>query len=427
MQNHKKDSVFFAHSFEKERPTWSAISDEDVAEWFHKLLAKRWIVRSGKLAEAQPITDKVIEHLNESKALISVFTRRFKIEGPDDRYLPSPWLLTECAYARGQFRHHEYHMVAGFRERGVSLDALGMLSSNGMEFPQFDREHLDRDKQTFNQYLDDLERRIRRGVPGQLAFDPEYYHQTALHKIYLVYRNGFGTVQNIVDIVIKDADRFMMESQGKIQHRLWTHFGEIPSIPQMLTVPIHQRKHHAFLHGMLCMRNGHRMDTLLGVEETARKGSSCRVAMRFLDKNRQPFKVKENDVLRYQYAWGIPNMFPVNEEDMPQAASGSTEPTYCMAELDANHGKIDNVTLELRFEREAHAGLRRELFDKSPFVRFGRGPLKDTEWSQPSATQAITGNPDELDMWYERYIVTNKELVKRMVIFWRPSSKKSQL
>jgi hypothetical protein len=425
MTTSKKDSIFFAHSFEKTTPLWSNITDEDVANWFHKLLSRRWNVRSGKLAEAQPIADKVVDQLNEAKALFSVFTRRHKVDDSNDKYLPSPWLLTECAYARGLFRHHDYHAVAGFREKGIDLAALGMLASGGMEFPEFERENLERDKPRFNQYLDDLERRIQRGAPGQLALDPQYYHQTSLHKIYLVYRNGFGTVHNIVDIVIRDAERLMVDKQGKIDHRIWTHFGEIPAVSQMLSVPVHQRKNQAFFHGMLCTRNGRRMDTVLGIEETARQDSACQVGLRFFDKNRQPFKLKDNDVLRYQYAWGLPGMFPVNEEDMPEPTSAEKE--YCMAELDPNHGIIDNVVLEVRFEREAHGFHKRELFDKSPFYRFGRGPLKRTEWTPAAATDVVHGDPDEFDIWYDRYLVRHKKLEKRLAIFWRPSSRRNQL
>lgn len=425
MRASKKNSIFFAHSFDDKVPAWSTVTDEDVAKWFHKLLSRRWQVNTGKLAEAQPITDKVVQQLNDSRGLLSVFTRRHEVDGVGGGFLPSPWLLTECAYAKALFRHHEYHAIGGFREKGIALSALGMLSAGGMEFPEFEREYLERDKLKFNQYLDFLERTMQRGTLGQLALDPQYYHQTSLHKIYLIYRNGFGTVHNIVDIVVRDAERLMVDNQGKIYHRMWTHFGEIPPITQMLAVPVHQRKNKAFFHGMLCTANGRRMDTVLGVEEIGRQDSACRVGMRFFDKNRQPFKLKENDVLRYQYAWGIPGMFPVNEEEVPD--SNSDETRYCMAELDANHGPINDVKLEVRFEREAHGFHKRELFDKSPFVRFGRGPVKHTEWSPATDTDIIHGDPDEFDIWYDRYVIRHKNLAKRLAIFWRPSSRKNQL
>lgn len=422
-----KDTIFFAHSFEKEKPSWSDKTDAEVAAWFQRLLQRRWKVLSGKVPEARPIADKIIEGVSESKAMISLFTRRHKVEGTDN-YLPSPWLLCECSYAQAFFRHHGFHAVAGFRERGVDPDSLAMLSVSGMEFPEFDRDNLERDKQIFNKYLDDLERRIHAGPSAQSLLEPDIYAQTTLHKIYLIYRNGFGTVHNIVDIVIKDAERFMVELQGRIPHRIWTHFGEIPALSEMLRVPIHKRKNEPFLHGILDTHKNEPIGTSLDFSEEKRRSSSVQFWIRFLDASRQPLKVKANDTLRYQYAWGIPGMFKVNEEDLqPPVGSAIDAKTYCLAELDANYGPIERVRLELRFEREARDGLTRQLFSKRPFVRFGQGHVKDSVWGQPHEVKVLTGDPDEFDMWYERFVVNEKNLAKRVQVAWRPSSKKNEL
>jgi hypothetical protein len=424
----KKDAVFFAHSFDKETHPWSKIPDAQVAAWFEELLSKRWRVLSGKLAEARSIGEKVTDAVDDSKAIVALFTRRHKVESGSETYLPSPWLLCECSYALGRFKYQESHTVAGFREKGVEPSSLAMLSIGGMEFPEFDREQLERDRPIFNQYLDHLERRILTGPSGQGSLDPDSYVQTALHKIFLIYRNGFGTVHSVVDIVIKDADRFMVEHQGKIHHRLWTHYGKIPNLAEMLKVPVHMRKNQAFFHGMLDTHRNRRIETSLDITETGRKSSTAKFSIRFMDANQQPLKVKANDTLRYQYAWGIPGMFPVNEEDLPEVVGDIVDnKTYCLAELDANHGKIDRVKLELRFEREARDGQRRDLFSKSPFVRTGRGPINDTDWGQPRPSAAIVGDPAEFDMWYERYAVEMKNFEKRIAIAWRPSSKKYQL
>jgi len=397
-----KDTVFFAHSFEKEPILGSHISDAEVALWFEKLLKKKWNVISGKVAEARPINEKVTEAVNNSKALISLFTRRHKIADNSDSYLSSPWLLCECAYARGLFRHHDY-IVAGFREKGIDANSLGMISAGGMEFPVFDREYLDRDKPVFIKYLDDLEKRIQSGPLGQgvFDFDIDSYTQDSIHKIYLIYRNGFGTVHNIVDIVIKNADRFMNDNNGKIHHKIWTHFGDIPDLPTMLRVPVHKRKNEAFFHGILQSHKNSRIETYLDISEEKRSNSSCKFSVRFLDNNRNMLRVKANDTIRYQYAWGIPNMFPVIEADLASVNADIVDSkTYCLAELDPNHGKIANAKLELRFEREVRDGQRRELFSKSPFVRLGRGQVTDTIWGNPFDLQIHTGNPDEFDMWY---------------------------
>ena len=428
MKKKPKESIFFAHSFEKETLPGSVIGDLEVAAWFQDLLEKRWKVLSGKSAQARPITEKVEEALEDSKAIVGLFTRRHRLEGVEEKYIPSPWLLCECAYALGRHKYQDLHTVAGFRERGVDVNSLGMLAANGMEFPEFDRNHLDQDKGRFNNYLDDLEERIRFGPPGQHSIEPQTYIQVAVQKIFLIYRNGYGTVQNIVDIVIKDADRFMRENEGEIHHRIWTHVGAVPPLAEMLRVPVHKRKNEAFFQGILDTHRNKRIETYLDIAEEKRGGSSCKFAVKFLDTLGQPLKVKANDTLRYQYAWGLPNMFPLNEEEL-QPVTGNTvsASTYCLAEIDSNHGKIEHVKVELRFEREARSGQRRDLFSKSPFFRTGRGFANDPEWSAPRAATVVTGNPDEYDMWYERYCVELKSFEGRLCIAWRPSSKRHQL
>jgi hypothetical protein len=423
----QKDAIFFAHSFEKETTPWSKVTDSEVVAWFEKLLAKRWRVVSGKGPEARAIQDKVFDAVNDTRALVSLFTRRYQVANSTTSYLTSPWLLCECALALGMFRNHDHHVVAGFREKGISLDSLGMLAT-GMEYPEFDRENLERDRPIFNKYLDDLERRIKSGPTGQGSIDPDTYAQSQLHKIYLIYRNGFGTVHNIVDIVIKDADRFTHELHGTVPHRLWTHFGSIPPLSEMLRVPVHMRKNKAFFHGILDTHKNRRVHSQLEVKEESRRGTSVRFSIRFQEPDGQPLRVKVNDTLRYQYAWGLPQMFPVNEEELPDISGDLiTSKTYCLAELDANYGSIDRARLELRFEREARDGHESQLFSKSPFVRFGRGPAGDTDWGQPRQVKILSGDPDEFDMWYERYVVEAKEFGKRVAVAWRPSSSKHQL
>src|SRR5437660_8297219 len=100
----KKDAIFFAHSFDKETPTWSKVSDNEVSMWFENLLKKRWRVLSGKSTQARPIGDKVAEAVDESQAIVALFTRKHQMDSVASRFLPSLWVLCECAYALGRFR-----------------------------------------------------------------------------------------------------------------------------------------------------------------------------------------------------------------------------------------------------------------------------------------------------------------------------------
>ena len=425
--NAAKDAIFFAHSFDSDPPPWSSRSDAEVTAWFQKLLVKRWRVISGKGPEARSISAKVVDAVNESKALVALFTRRHEIVSPPGGFITSPWLISECALALGMFRYHNNHIIAGFREKGIDPKSLGILSSKDMEFPEFDRDHLDRDRSRFNKYLDDLESRIRLGPTGQAIIDPDIYIQARVHKIYLIYRNGFGTVHNIVDIAIRDAARFMDELHCSVPHRIWTHFGNLPALDEMLAVPVHMRKNKAFFHGILESHQSENIRSRLQINESSRRGNSVRLSIQLRDKAGQPLRVKVNDTIRYQYAWGLPNMFPVNEEQLPEVVGDRVDSkSYCLAELDANYGEIYRAKLELRFEREAHDSHDRHLFSKSPFVRFGTGPAGDTDWGPPRTVLSMNGDPDEFDMWYERYIVELTDFRKRMAVAWRPSRSRAE-
>jgi len=123
-------------------------------------------------------------------------------------------------------------------------------------------------------------------------------------------------------------------------------------------------------------------------------------------------------------------MFKVNEEELPPVNGNLVDAkTYCLAELDANYGPIERAKLELRFEREARDGLTRQLFSKAPFARYGLsyGHVKDTVWGQPHPVSILDGEPDEYDMWYERFLISEKNLIRRVSIAWRPSSSRFQL
>jgi hypothetical protein len=422
----KKDAIFFAHSFEKSTPTWSNVSDYEVSTWFENLLKKRWRVLSGKSNQARPIGEKVAEAVDDSRAIVAVFTRKHKIESSDERYVPSPWVLCECAYAQGRFKFAS-HIVAGFREKGVDPESLALLTISGMEFPEFERDRLDDFRIVFQTYLADLERRIREGGPGQVPlFTALPYRQVDLHKIFLIYRNGYATVQNITQIVIKDPERFLREYQSKVKHHIWTPRGTFPALATMQTVAVHRRKEEPFFHAILDSHRSKAMNTPLTVEEEDHSGDRISFAVGFSHPDGRPLKLKANDTIRYQYAWGLPGMFPTTEEQL-QAVHGAIvdSDTYCIAEAEANHGTIEHLRLDLRFEREARGGEKRELFSKSPFSSIGRG-YGHPEWSEPNSVLPAKGEPEEYDMWYEIYRLEINKFESRVRIAWRPSSKKRQ-
>jgi hypothetical protein len=297
-----------------------------------------------------------------------------------------------------------------------------------MEFPEFDRDRLDDFKNTFQGYLNDLEGRIRAGTPGQLPLPVDLpYAQVELHKIFLIYRNGYVTVQNITQIVIKDSERFSQEHQAKIKHEIWTPHGTFPPLLEMQAAPVHRRKQEPLFHAILDYHRGKPMHTPLRVEEVLHSGDSISFTVGFLDADGEPLKLKAHDTIRYQYAWGLPDMLPTEEEQLlPIQGAAVDERTYCVAHVEANHGLIERLLLDLRFEREARGGEKKELFSKSPFFSIGRGFARQPDWTEPRDVQPLKGVPEEYDMWYEIYRLDLRDFNSRVRVAWRPSSKKHQ-
>ncbi len=421
----KKDAVFLAHTFDDCPPSGSSVSDVEVAAWFEKLLKKKWRVLSGKTKQARPIGDKVADAVDDSRAIVGVFTRRFPMDEMGDRFVASPWVLCECAYALGRFRYAPY-IVAGFREKGVDPDSLAMLTVGGMEFPEFDRDNLEASKPEVLAYLNDLEARIHAGGLGQLPLPITLpYAQVRLEKIHLVYRNGYGTIQNITEMVIRDPERFLNEHQGSIRHRIRTYRGKLPPLMEMLETPVHQRKTAPFFHGILDYHRSKSMGTPLQVMPVEESTTDVAFAVGFVDEAGAPLRLKANDTVRYQYAWGLPGMFPAIEEDLAEVVRGQVDSdTYCLAEVTANHGRIEKVQLDIRFEREATGGRRREILSKSPFWQIGRGYEPNPVWSEPRPVPQVRGEQEEYDMWYEIFRLGLVDFDGRVRIAWRPASQK---
>jgi hypothetical protein len=422
----KKEAIFLAHSFDKESPPWSKVSDFEVSEWFENHLKKRWRVLSGKANQARPIGDKFAEAVDQARAIVAVFTRKHQLDSAPARFLPSPWVLCECAYALGRMKYTP-NIVAGFREKGVDPETLALLTVGGMEFPEFERERLDDFKNTLQGYLNDLEGRIRAGSPGQIALPIALpYAQVDLHKIFLIYRNGYVTVQNVTEVVIKNPERFAHEHQSRIKHHIWSPRGSFPSLSELQAVPVHRRKEEAFFHGILDYHRNEAMNTALIISEEDHSGDRITFTVEFADPDGRPLRLKTNDTIRYQYAWGLPGMFATTEDQLrPTQGPIVDAETYCLAEAEANHGSIERLQLDLRFEREARGGEKKELFSKSPFFSIGRG-FGRPEWTEARSLPPLKGGPEEFDMWYEVYRLDLPKFDSRVRIAWRPSSKKHQ-
>jgi hypothetical protein len=430
MPTHKRIPLFLSYSFDKKPPSWSTLSDLQVAQWFEKLLRSHGFhVLSGRKAESRPVLDKIFDAVDQSRAVVAVFTGKHKVSSTPPRLLPSQWVLCECAYAQGRFRDTEY-MIAGFREKGVLSSDLASITSKNMEIPEFERDRLDRDRERFAGYLRDLEQRLLYGPTGQKEFIMSRlpFVQTRLHKIVLIYRNGYCTTQNINEFSIRDPEVFSSEYRGQISHHMWNSRQEFPPLETMLQNAIHRRKAEPFFYAKADYLGNKRLGTPLRVEVDRQDRKDIYFQAGFLSDTGEPLKFKFHDTLRYQYAWGLPSVYPVHEEDLANVEGEEiNSETYCLAEAEASRGPIDDFILELRFERQCRGTERGELFSKNPIYQAGHGPATRVVWSTPRHCPKPTGIPPELDMWYEIYKLHIDKFEGRVRVAWRPSSRKYSL
>jgi hypothetical protein len=430
MDKTQKIPIFFSFSFEKTPPAWSQVSDLEVAQWFEKLLRNRdFRVLSGRKVESRPIADKVFEVVGQTRAVVALFAGKYQIDSTASRFLPSQWVLCECAYAQGRFPGPEY-IIAGFREKGVSINDLASITSKNMQIPEFERDHLDRDKEMFVQYLKDLEQRLLYGPTGQRSIISQRlpYAQTRLRKIVLIYRNGYCTTQNINDLTIKEPDQFSSEERGQVLHHMFNYRTKFPPLETMMQNPIYRRKQAPFFYAKTDKQGNKKLDTPLRVDVDRHDGKDLYFFATFLDENHHPLKLKHNDTIRYQYAWGLPDVFPTDEEGL-KAVNGNDidDQTYCLVEAESNRGPIDEIDLELRFERQSRGGERGELFSKNPIFQTGRVAGLRGLWTTPQTLPKVLDAPPELDMWYEIYRLQIPNFDGRIRVSWRPSSRKYTL
>jgi len=421
----QKLRVFVAHSFEKKPPPGESLSDVDVANWFIRLMRRRPLsfqVVTGAKPIPKPIDEKVVADIVDSGCVIAIFTKRH-YDDTSQKWLPSQFVLCECASAIG-FYYNTNKLICGFYERGIDPRDLALLTVSGLELVEFTRQNLDKDKEHFIEYLKNLPGLVATGAArGQelVLFQPPPYAQQRLYKIYTIYRNGRFTIQNLNEMAITDVNRFMTEQRGSITHEIWHCRAEIPPLSDMIGVPISDRTRKPFLRTVLRSVNQKRLNVPLTLTPVRQDKARAYFSVNFANLGKYDIKLKNHDTVRYQYAWGLPEGYPTNEEDLPEPVSGRDikEDAYCAAEVFASHGLIRDLIFELRFERGDG-----EFFSKSPFFQttatFGDRP----KWSLPRDVPKV--EEEDHEMWFETYRLTERNFNGRIRVLWRPSSRKAK-
>lgn len=429
MTSEHRVPIFFSYSFDRNPPAWahSSISDEDVANWFQTLIkAANFQIVSGKRTRARQIPDKISEEMDKAHGVIAIFTGKHRLSMNPLRLIPPIWVVSECAFKQGQLGDLENQTtVVGFRERGVLPDDLPTITSKKMEIPVFDRDDLEKDRARFMEYLREFHARLEYGPSGQPGFPSLElpFQHNSLHKILLIYRNGYCTSQSINEVTVTDKERFQL-----VDHHIFNYRVEFPALETMMRVPIYKRKEQPFFYGKADITGNKPLGTALRVEGIDQRGKDVYFKVGLKDEYGKPLNVKWWDRIRYQIAWGLPGVYPVTEEELEVPISAEVTPeTYCLAEAEANKGRIKNFALEIRFERQSKGDEGGTLFSKNPVYRIGRHVGQKIVWGEINTLRRMPNVPRELDLWYEVYRFEKANFEGRVQVAWRPSGKKYSL
>lgn len=419
-----KLKVFLAHSFDKTPPKGETIIDQDVVNWFIKLMKKRPLsfdVITGSKPVPGPIDDKVLADISDCSCVIGIFTKRH-FDTDNNKWLPPQFVICECASAIG-FYYNTNKVICGFCEEGIEPKDLALITISGLELVKFNRNNLENDRDRFIEYLKKIPDIVSSGSyrDGQFVLFKPPYIQQRLYKIYTIYRKGSFTAHNINTMLITDIERFMSEFKGKINHEIWHRRTKIPPLKDMIITHVDKRKDKAFLQGILRSVNQKKINSNLHIVPTKEEEKRAFFSVSFHDKDGNPLKLKNQDIIRYQYAWGLPRAYLTSDDQLDALTGGleTKDGDYCQAEIFAGHGLVQDLVLELRFEKG-----QGPFFSKSPFFQttssFGDLPT----WSH-SKDLPICEEEDHA-MWFETYRLVERNFNGKIRVMWRPigSSKK---
>jgi len=414
--------VFVAHSFEKSPPQGESVSDIEVANWFIALLKSRSLgyeVLAGSKPVPIRIDDKIKEDIADSSCVIAIFTRRHH-DTQLNRWLPSQFVLCEAASALG-FYYNTNKLICGFYEEGVDPKDLALITIGGLELVPFFRSQLERDKDRFVSYLKRLPDVLAMaGAQGSPTLFQAPYSQTYLRKIFTVYAGGAQAVQNITKMLITDAVRFERELNSEIPHEVFHSRGGFSSLDAMISTPVEMRREAAFLKGICRRTNTKRIDTPLHIRVGEEKATGGKIHVSFYDKNNNRLRFKNQDTVSYQYAWSLPSAYVKTEEELAPLAEGVQvdDRSYNTAEVVANHGLVKKLELELRFEKAQDP-----LFDKSPFYQQTASFSPSPVWSS-SAELRRTEREEDHEMWFQSFLLEERNFQGRLRVLWRPARRK---
>jgi hypothetical protein len=409
-----KFRVFLSSSWEALSPEPAHLSDLDITVEIQRLIKKLDILELVNPREHSPesIRDKIQDGIDSADVVLCIFTKRLKSETVDGNccHLPSTYVLSEAAFALGRFQNYEGRKrVIGFYEEGVDLSQLGLFREYGTDFVPFSRAKFKETLPEFKKYLSLLPERLRSGSDsGQGVMIGPEYRQLFVRKRARVYRKGSGMIRLLCRALILDAAQ--VKSNG-ITHWIRSQRSSFPNFSTMLETHVRNRTKEAFFSAVVISINGRHVNTPPIVELVSASPKDIRFRIRFPD----DLRLRDNDIVEYQYAWGLPDLFASNAEELGPEVVDSVD-------LTTTHGPIREAELLLEVEREARGVRRASPFSKEPFLRLSPRVEPFAPLSEPLPVPYR----DE-SMWYLVYHWAALEFFGTVKISWKPLSKEHWL
>lgn len=291
------------------------------------------------------VPEHVLGELRQCVVAIGMFTKRNKIEGKNYWTVP-PSIIFEMGIARALGL-----TIAGFIQKGVSREELGLVGMEGWQIPEFDPKTMyqPREVEKFKSYLSTL-------VPKTQEFAGTY-RIVKLSKQVEVFPDGYATVTHTCRLLVQS-----------VSFRKATHmFGLGPNAGKDVKLPsfidMSEVSPRTFLDRLpyfsfriLDPKSSELGELSLQVIPTA----SCNEEQIEFDVVLQGQPTTDL-IINYEWSVGCFDMFPVNKASLSRGER-KEEMDFCFSSFFLGHGGIEDFNFQIVFHRPYE-------FDKPPSLK----------------------------------------------------------
>lgn len=328
--------------------------EEGIRTFFHDLLEECGFEVLWAVPEDSPtILGKIFPKIDESDAVVGIFTRRKKIED-HNQWTPPPAVVYELADARRCGKG-----VYGLVEKDVDRNELGLIRFlEADNFPDFDREKLHQERGRLKEFIQSF---------SELKHDEVQINYKMLQyvKDLTVYENGYGVVRVRVTLLTQSD-----------QWRNMTHFfglrpsakkgTVLPPFSELRAAPASRRWDNNSFFSFRLVDAYFDESELDLYEESGSTQNRINFGVKF------PLGVKAGTTIVYEWSWGFPDMFPTSVADL-QPGKRIEDRDQVITSIGPIKAPIESFVLVARFEG-------RPKFIQEPTIRLLDGTGNRVSW-----------------------------------------------